>query len=198
MKSVLQNRLVLSSKAAAKGEHIVILDRDSGRICKHTIREEDLFSSLDPDLLICTKVCGGKDDVGRVLHHDLGIKTLATGKNVAVGGTLQQNTDAMILVTVIEGAACDRSVRVIGGLLPRIVDDKSDFIGVKQTCGKDVVSTVIDAAVKVARGMNIRKAMIFAVMRDMNTGPTVEHMAVGDGHGRADAVSRVHARDAAS
>ena len=103
---------------------------------------------------------------------------LTAREDVAPVCRVNVNSDALVTVRVVEGAADGASVRLVVSLCVCVVYYESDFIRGKSAVYEHVVSAVVDTAEKVFGAEYIRKFVILAEIGDVYTRARVPYMAI--------------------
>ena len=145
---------------------------------KRAIGKHGQSTALDKDLHLSAGVQGVKQNIIGILQHDLREEQLAAGKAVAGLRAKDLNADAAVAAGMVEGTAHHRAMGIVGRLSPGIVDQKTGSIAVKAAIDEYIVAAVIDAAVQILGALHIGEHMKFTVMADVDTGTTIENMAV--------------------
>ena len=193
-KLVYINRLSISGPAINELHQIIVFNgdgirhRSEGAISKHR-----QLTATDVDLNLSSGIQTGKDNIVRIFQHDMGEEQLTSCETVTAGCTQDLDAHTTVSICVVEGAAHSRAVRIVVGLILRIIDQKTYFVTVKSTVDKDVVATVVDTPVQTPHAQNIGKGMILTEMRDVDACTAVPDMAIGHGHGGGDAVAGIGA-----
>ena len=113
-------------------------------------------------------------------------------------GIVDQYSDTLVFIGVIEAASNHCSVGIIWRLLFAVVYHKSRFIAVEGASDKGVVAAVIDASVKILVTHYVGHLVIFAKIHEIQSRAAIYNMTFGDGQAGAKMISRASARDTAA